>query len=220
MSHEELEIPDDIEDALDTLPLFPLRQAVLFPGALLPLHVFEPRYRQLVKDVLASHRTLSVPQILEDDEDETQPSISRVAGMGTIIEHAELPGGRCNIVLLGRARVSLDELSFEPPYRRARATLLPTTSGDEVPPLELTALNAAVRAFAKLVREKDSDFELRLPKGPTGVFVDACAHHLILDARQRQEALERLDVASRIRFVTEVLTVQRATLGPADATLN
>lgn len=218
---DEVEVPEDLESALEALPLFPLRQAVLFPGALLPLHVFEPRYRQLVEDVLKTHRTLCVPQVVEGRDDaEGHPRISNVAGVGTILEHAELPGGRYNIVLLGRARVELDELPFVPPYRRARAKLLRTTSEDAVPALELTALHAAVQAFAKLVREKDSDFELRLPNGPTALFVDACAHHLILDARQRQEALEELDVASRVRHVTDVLTIQRATLAPADVAPN
>ncbi|MEM1032277.1 MAG: LON peptidase substrate-binding domain-containing protein [Myxococcota bacterium] len=222
MSQDDADIPDDLEGALEAMPLFPLKQAVLFPGALLPLHVFEPRYRKLVADVLASHRTMSVPQVLErpegegDDEggDPARPPIARVAGVGTIIEHAELPGGRFNIVLLGRGRVALDELPFAPPYRRATAKLLRTTRDDDVPPLELTALHAAVHAFAKLVREKDSDFELRLPKGPPSLIVDACAHHLVLDARQRQEALETLDVVDRVRRVTEVLTIQRAALSP------
>jgi len=218
---EEVDVPEDLEAALEELPLFPLPQAVLFPGALLPLHVFEPRYRQLVEDVLKTHRTLCVPQVLHDaPEVEGGPGISAVAGMGTIIEHAELPGGRYKIVLLGRARVSLDELGFAPPYRRARAKLLPTTSGEAVPPLELTALHASVRAFAKLVRDKDADFELRLPKGPPGLFVDACAHHLILDARRRQEALEELDVTARVRLVTDVLTIQRAALAPSDVAPN
>lgn len=217
---DEVEIPEDLEAALEALPLFPLRQAVLFPGALLPLHVFEPRYRQLVEDVLKTHRTICVPQVLDDETEDGPPKISEVAGVGTILEHAELPGGRYNIVLLGRGRVALNELTFVPPYRRARAKLLRTTSADTVPALELTALHASVQAFAKLVRKKDADFVLRLPSGPASLFVDACAHHLILDSRQRQKVLEELDVASRVRMVTDILTIQRATLAASDAAPN
>ena len=102
----------DLAPALTALPLFPLPQTVLFPGALLPLHVFEPRYRALVRDVLKTHRSLSVVLITDPGQidEHGHPAIAPVAGVGIIIDHAELPGGRYNILLRGRARVALAEL--------------------------------------------------------------------------------------------------------------
>jgi ATP-dependent Lon protease len=213
-----MKIPSDLEPALEALPLFPLHQAVLFPGALLPLHVFEPRYRQLVSDVLDSHATLSVPHIVDPDADPAgSPAIADVAGIGTIIKHQQLPGGRFNIVILGRARVRLEELSFSPPYRRAKATLLPEDDEGSVPEVEFAAMQAAAGAFMQFVRERDSDFDLKIPKdAPPGTVADAFAAHLVISPRERQQALEMLDLRARMRHLTEVLTVQRATLAPQD----
>src|SRR5579859_4677506 len=116
----------DLAPALDALPIFPLPQTVLFPGALLPLHVFEPRYRTMVKDCLGTHKAMAVALIRETGERDTNrhPTIEAIAGVGMIIDHVELPDGRYNILLHGRARVKLTELPFVPPYRRARGVIL------------------------------------------------------------------------------------------------
>ncbi len=213
-----MKIPSDLSSALEELPLFPLHQAVLFPGALLPLHVFEPRYRQLVTDVLDSHATLSVPHIVDPEADPRgEPAIAGVAGLGTIIKHQPLPGGRFNIVILGRARVQLEELGFSPPYRRAKATILAVDDGARVPETEFAAMQAAASSFMHLVRQRDPDFDLKIPKdAPPGTVTDAFAAHLVISPRERQIALETLDLRSRMRHLTEVLTVQRATLAPRD----
>lgn len=207
---------DELSAALSCLPLFPLHQAVLFPGMLLPLHVFEPRYRTLVRDALARHHTLAVAHLLDPREDkEAQPAIAELAGVGTIVEHRELGGGRYDIVLLGRGRVRLQELSFDPPYRRALATLVEPTD-DEVPALELAALHGAASAFVSVVRKHQPTFKLRtLRDAPATAHADAYAHQLLVNPRDRQTALETLPARERVRHVTEALTLQRATLAPA-----
>ncbi|MEO8875983.1 MAG: LON peptidase substrate-binding domain-containing protein, partial [Polyangiaceae bacterium] len=115
-----------LQAALDALPVFPLGQVVLFPNALLPLHIFEPRYQAMLKDCLATNGALAIGHV-EDPADLDglgHPKISAIAGAGCIVEHESLPGGRSNIVLRGISRVMLDELPFISPYRRAQATLL------------------------------------------------------------------------------------------------
>lgn len=204
----------DIEPALAALPLFPLPNAVLFPGALLPLHVFEPRYRALVRDALASHRSLAVVLIedLRRIDALGHPAIASVAGAGVIIDYAELPGGRFNILLRGRARVRLAELPFSPPYRRAAATILPP-SAEPAAPAELAAMLSVATSFAALVRARDPTFDLRLPKSASpGQLADLCAHHLVLDARERQAILETKDESPRVRRVTEAIALQRLAL--------
>src|SRR3954468_333548 len=96
----------DLAPALDVLPIFPLPQTVLFPGALLPLHVFEPRYRSMVKDCLSTHKAMAVALIagIGDRDTHGHPRIEPVAGIGVIVDHVELPDGRYNILLSGRAR--------------------------------------------------------------------------------------------------------------------
>src|SRR3954463_7005057 len=116
----------DLAPALDVLPIFPLPQTVLFPGALLPLHVFEPRYRAMVKDALGTHKAIAVALIRDSHERDVHghPRIETISGLGVIVDHVQLADGRYNILLHGRGRVQLQELPFVPPYRRARATLL------------------------------------------------------------------------------------------------
>ena len=212
----------DLSPALSSLPLFPL-STVLFPGALLPLHVFEPRYRAMIRDALDGHGALAVLLVTDAErlDEHGHPQIARVAGAGVIVDHVELPSGRFNVLVRGRARVSLEELPFrDKPYRRARATVIETPSG-EVPANDLAALISAATAFAARVREREPDFELPIPKdAPAGAVADLCAHHLVLDARERQAALETLDTGARVRRVAEVLALQRLALSTDPREMN
>jgi ATP-dependent Lon protease len=215
----------DLSPALEALPLFPLPQTVLFPGALLPLHVFEPRYRAMVRDILSSHRALSVVLITHpDDVDEHgHPKIAEIAGAGVIVDHMELPGGRYNILVRGRARVRLKELPFVPPYRRAQATVIgrDLPSSAEVPQGDLSALISAATAFTALVRERDRTYKFPFPRDASPALLsDLCAQHLVLDARERQAILEIIDVPSRVRRVAEVLALQHLALAGAPRDLN
>jgi ATP-dependent Lon protease len=200
-----------LERALAAIPVFPLPRLVLFPGALLPLHIFEPRYRAMLADSLATHRCIAMA-LVEDPGAAEPPAFARVAGAGIIVEHQPLPDGRSNIVLLGCARVRLEELPFVPPYRRARAQVLedrPTPLTD----IDFAALHAAVSGFVAEVRRLDVEVDFALPAGAaTATTVDLCAQHLIVDADARQRALEELDVAARARFVTAELAAQTSRL--------
>jgi Lon protease-like protein len=212
----------DIGAALGALPLFPLPQAVLFPGAVLPLHVFEPRYKAMIRDCLASHRTLSVVQIVGADalDEHGHPAVATIAGVGTIVDHAELSEGRFNILVRGRARVRLEELPFVSPYRTAKATVLETNEA-EAPERDVTALISNATSFVALVRERDRDFDFRLPKGASpGAVADICAHHLVIDAAERQEILETLDLGDRLLRVTEAIALQRLALSKTGHELN
>ncbi len=203
----------DLKAALRELPLFPLPQAVLFPGALMPLHVFEPRYRQLTRDALDSHKMIAVVQLLPGgDAQSSQPAIAHVAGIGAIVEAQELPDGRYNILLEGRARVHLSELPFVPPYRRARAEVLEDRHVD-ISDVDQHSLIAVANAFTGFVQARDASFHFTLPPSlPSGRIADLCAHHLILDARERQKLLETLDPGERVRAVSESLAMQLAML--------
>ncbi len=214
----------ELGPALEALPLFPLPQTVFFPGALLPLHVFEPRYRTMVKDCLATHKAMAVVLIREQGERAASrhPLIESVAGVGVIVDHVELADGRYNILLSGRGRVRLEELPFVPPYRRARATLLAALPSEEPPPREVAALLASAAMFAADIRARDPEFDFRIPPHTSaGAAADLAAHHLLLDARERQSILETLDVGARVRRTTDALALQHAALqGTASGLLN
>ena len=108
------------------IPLFPLPGVVLFPGMLLPLHIFEPRYRAMVADALEGDRTIGMAMLKPGwEEGAGTPGIHLVGGAGEIVESDRLPDGRYNILLEGRFR-----------YRVLReedsATLYRTASVEEI----------------------------------------------------------------------------------------
>lgn len=212
-------LPTDLEAALAELPIFPLPQTVLFPGALLRLHVFEPRYRAMTRDCLAGNRAMAIARIRDDARRDGKglPAIEQVAGLGVIIEHTELPDGRYHLLLLGRERVRLDELPFVAPYRRARATVL---ASSEVEPraVDVSALQHTAAIFAADIRARDPAFDFSLPPiASPGAAVDLAAHHLVLDACDRQALLETLDVSARVQKTVELLAAQHAALSRCGA---
>lgn len=197
----------DIRVALGELPIFPLPRLVFFPSTMLPLHVFEPRYRKMLADCLATHRAMAVVRLEQHDR------IAQVAGAGVVVHHESLPDGRSNLVLEGTARVRLEELPFSPPYRRARATILePVRTG--VSEEDRVALVASATEFVREVRRFDDEFSFELPaERSAAVIADVCASSLIVDADVRQRLLEELDEAARVRSVIEELSLQRLSLG-------
>jgi Lon protease-like protein len=204
----------DLEAALAALPVFPLPHVVLFPRALLPLHIFEPRYRALLKDCLATHRAMAIALVPDPNDLDAsgQPKFARIAGVGVIVEHRELPDGRSNILLHGHSRVALDELPFVPPYRTARATVVEDVD-TRVPETERAALVSASSALVAELTRRDPRFSFDLPPSlPPGRIADLCAHHLIVDAATRQALLEERDVCARVRKVTGELALTRTTL--------
>src|SRR5262245_187582 len=109
-------------DAADlrALPIFPLPNVALFPGAALPLHVFEPRYRELVRDALAGKKAMGIARLKPGFESnyEGRPAVFDVCGAGIIDGHRELADGRYDIVVRGVARVRI--LNEHPPLQKYR----------------------------------------------------------------------------------------------------
>jgi Lon protease-like protein len=206
--------PSPVLAALHEMPLFPLTQVVLFPHAFMPLHVFEPRYRALVKDCLATHKVFALALITDPTalDANGNPPIADVAGVGLIVEHQALDDGRSVLLLHGQARVHLEELPFVPPYRRARATLLKERVA-EVPEADRMALLASAAAFSAEVRKQDARFSFRMPEHvSSGALADHCAHHLVLDTAVRQAILRELDPRERVRSVMTELALQHSAL--------
>jgi len=194
------------------VPVFPLPQVVLFPGAVMPLHIFEPRYRSMTRDALATTRLLCVTLIPEDHDVDGfgQPGIAEVAGLGEIVRCDALPDGRFNILVEGRARLKLEELPFKRPYRRARATVLGSNDSGVDAACVRCLISTATRV-AGAVRKCHPSFRFCLPESDDpAVIADACAHYLVLDGSERQKLLETLDVAERVQKCLETLLAQQA----------
>ncbi|HEY1536275.1 MAG TPA: LON peptidase substrate-binding domain-containing protein, partial [Polyangiaceae bacterium] len=105
---------------LAALPIFPLPNVVLFPGALLPLHVFEPRYRELTRRVLSGRQLMAVARLKPGFEEhyEGRPPVFEVCGVGSVIDSVAHADGRYDITLRGLARARIvNELPPENPFR-------------------------------------------------------------------------------------------------------
>lgn len=106
-----------------TLPIFPLQGVLLLPRARLPLHVFEPRYRQMVEDCLDGPGRIVLGTIAAGHEHEHlgAPPIEPVCGLGEIGRHERLSDGRYHVVLVGVARVRVREVESDRLYRQVEA---------------------------------------------------------------------------------------------------
>jgi len=187
--------------------VFPLPKVVMFPGTLLPLHIFEPRYRDMMRDCLATdEKLLAITQLKPgwEPQYEGNPPIYPVAGVGTIEGHRHNPDGTYDIVLRAFARVRLEEV--EPQvrsYRQANAIVLNERVPDPVSSDELTAVLSLATNIGTIVKRALPSFTLQTEgdEGP-GLLSDRIADQFVLDPGARQDLLETLDVGIRLRTLT------------------
>ena len=155
-----------------TLPLFPLPNLWLFPSVVLPLHIFEPRYRQMIEDSLDGPGRIVLGTIVAGHEDEAAgaPPIHALAGLGEIGRHEKLADGRYNILLVGLARVHVREAASDRLYRKVEARHAIERS---VPARRAAALRLRLLAALK---QRTPD----LPEIPAGFSLSHLADMLLL----------------------------------------
>jgi len=191
--------------------LFPLPDLVLFPHALLPLHIFEPRYRQMTADALAGDGLVTMVQIRLAPEGcppwaEPVP-IMDVGCLGKIIEHERLTDGRFNIVLLGWKRVRLtNEKPSAKLYRIAEAEIIE----DQEPGKSLAPARSELIGLFRDLSEKrqclDDNFRELLDSAvPLGVLSDIIAHALRLPPQVKQALLAEPHVGHRVETLCMIL---------------
>lgn len=212
--------------ALEALPLFPLPDVVLLPGQILPLHVFEPRYRVLVADLLPQKRLLAIPRLRPGYEKdyEGRPPVFDVAGMGYIIADQRLPDGRYHIVVRGVGRVRLlEELPPTRAYREVRAELLVDTRPSrpaEMPSQHAQILALCDRLASHLDAEGDALRKLARASSSPSTCVDLVAAAVVTSADDRQMLLETLDPSERMDRVLAYLASILARFGPGSSAWN
>jgi hypothetical protein len=194
---------------LAALPLFPLPDVVLFPGALLPLHIVGERDRTMTADVLAGARVLGMARLRAGypEDEAARPPVHDTAGVGYIVSSQKLEDGCYRLVLRGVARVAIDgELPPARPYREARAHLL--LDGRSARPEALgpahQQLIATCDRLAAVLPEGGNELRALARAVPSpGGCADVLAAALVTDPDVRQGLLETLDAADRLDRVIE-----------------
>jgi hypothetical protein len=205
-------------EALSHVPLFPLPNVVLFPRAVLPLHIFEERYKAMVADALASDRQIAMALLRYGWEKNYhgRPPLEPVVCVGTILNHERLPDGRYNLLLQGHTRATLVHEAGGPTqnYRRARLQVLA-----EPAVMEIDLSNERVRLTSIFGDEPFS----RLPLGqrflqmlaspiPTADVADLAAFNLLENVCLKQKLLAEPDARCRVRKVVCALEALRPVL--------
>jgi Lon protease-like protein len=204
--------------ALRHLPVFPLPDVVMFPHALLPLHIFEPRYRKLTRDALAGNRLMGLALLIEDElMGEPPPRFASVLGVGEIVMAQELPDGRFNLVLRGRTRVRFDrELVTDEPYRLITATELPDEipGGPDLGDAEAT-LRSMIFGLADALPEGGELLkQVVSAQSSAAELVNVVAAALVADTGSRQKLLETTDILARIEAVANEVAAVTARVAP------
>ena len=208
---EEHTVRDDQRDEsagdLRTIPLFPLNMT-LFPGMVQPLHIFEPRYRQMTAYCLDTNVSFGIVLALPEGEREHEVP-ARVGALARIVDYHRLPDGRYNLLTIGSERFEIVETQHDKPYLTASVRLLHDADesaddaalGDVI--LEARAgLEEYLRLMLELIGSEER--EISIPADSTELsFLIAVV--LTVEDDQKQRLLELPSTARRLRMEVALL---------------
>ena len=193
-----------------SLPIFPLPDLTFFPHTMLPLHIFEARYRAMVTDCLSRDKRLAVVGLKPGYEAsyEGKPPVYAVCGVGRIVQWERLASGRFNLLLRGEGRVRIDrELPTDTLYRMVAATPLGEIAVDPAAAAELTG-RVKVRCqqiLSALGRSNEDLLTMMEGLEQPAELCDQVASALVPAASTRQALLEELDVERRLERLIDAL---------------
>jgi Lon protease-like protein len=191
------------------IPIFPLAGAILFPRAQLPLHIFEPRYREMVHDAIEGAGQIGMIQPLNFDDD--NPPLYKVGCVGDLVGVEELDDGRFNIVLLGTNRFRLiREIETDAAYRCAEVDI-EALDDSEPPPLPLLQRAEVERDAQRL----GDALGLAVDWAAVGrlddeMLVNAIAQVAPFDIGAKQALLEQPTLAGRADLLVQLMQFHRA----------
>jgi Lon protease-like protein len=216
----------NVADSPERIAIFPLSNVVLFPTLATPLHLFEPRYRQLARDVLAGERRIGMVVVRPEFTDEMvgDPPVFPIGCAGTITESQRLPTGQYNIVLHGecRFRIVEEEPRREPQlYRVARIVPLEDRYA-ETDHERVARLRASiVENVGVLLRSSQPErAQAMSPEFFAGVddvtLVNLLSNALALPVEEKQALLEADSIPERYARLAGLLSFQRADVEAGD----
>lgn len=195
-----------------SLPIFPLPSVVLFPNVFLPLHIFEPRYRQMIADALAGDRIIGMVLLKPGYEDdyEGRPPVYGTGCSGLITHVERMEDGRYNLILRGFEKFIIhgeEDPAVGTPYRRA----LVTTVDEMVAGSERDALKSERHKLEALLTPlfDGGRVEGRLPQNmPDEDLVNALAQYMEFEPLEKLALLERQGPLARCRSMVELLEMK------------
>jgi len=199
-----------------TIPVFPLPTTVFYPGTPLPLHIFEPRYREMTADALEGKRTIGMVLLKPNWEEDyfDKPQIFSAGCVGDIQKVIKHPDGKYNFTLMGLRRFRIIKEEEGKPYRQAKIELLEEKNEQDIfedrPNECREKLIENFRKFIGLIPEgnskkKEPDWKLGTKLSE---FVDRFAYQLDLSLEQKQSFLEEQDVLKRADFLHSFLKMK------------
>jgi Lon protease-like protein len=207
----------------DLLPIFPLPNVVLFPNVFLPLHIFEPRYREMVADAVASDRMIGMVLLRPgwQHDYEKRPPVYPVGCSGVITHVEPLPDGRYNIVLRGFERFRIVEEDNSKSYRQARIEAVPEHTGSGEDTAAVRRQRSKLESLIAPTIERSLSGAARLgPMGSGGRdskipptmadedLVNALAQYLDLEPLEKQALLEQHSLRTRAESLVELLEMK------------
>lgn len=205
-------MPETVE-LPNAVPVMPLPGVLLFPNALLPLHIFEPRFREMLDHALQDDRMLCVALVRPEREQwRTSADFFPVSTVGLIRACVGRSDGTSDLILQGIRRVKFSEFEQEAPFPIARIQPLKTRTRHTV---ETDALAAKVLEFYTRLKESGRELPEKIDRylsemNDPEMLADLIASTFISDATRRQHLLEELDLNQRLRLLIQYLREETA----------
>ena len=187
------------------IPVFPLPNVVLFPQVMLPLHIFEPRYRQMVRDTRDKERPMIGMALLRgnwQDNYEGNPDVFPVGCAGEMVRVAPMPDGRYNILLQGFRRYRIQEEFFAKSYREAKVEWDEQTD-DSLEANQREQLCNLLNRY--LPKNENVQKFLADPTTEDAFFVNFFAFHLDFLPIEKQSLLEAESLRARVQQLCDIL---------------
>ena len=203
---EDLTIDEERFDG--TVRLFPLPDLVMFPHVMQPLHIYEPRYQDLLNAALDSDGLLAMSLLAPgwESDYEGRPAIFPQACLGKVVTYQRQDDGHCNVLLLGLRRIRIDsELPAEKSFREARATLLDdfcySENDDQRDALQLELTEKFQDHLPQDQPTNPGVQELLGAEIPLGVLTDLVSFAVPLDLNTKCQLLSESDIDLRARML-------------------
>lgn len=202
-------LPDDFDGRVR---LFPLPELVVFPHAMQPLHIFEPRYCEMLADSLATDQLIAMTTLVDESQSATndQPPVASTVCLGRIISHAELDDDRHNILLVGTKRAEIvRELETGRPFRIAevevRDDVYPPSGAEKRRSLKEALLNAFGSVIPPSANVQQNLHELMAGQMGLGPITDIISYTLPFPAAEKLRLLAEADVDQRASELIKLL---------------